>query len=237
MHASIEQLLEIRAEVARSKGGGSDSRSASSMHVQTCPTCQAEIRRIDALGEELRALPEIAPDPGSEGATWDAISARLNASGAGRAESVSKLAWWPLALAASLLVAALVVAVVVPQAFDQPPKLAGREVPMRTVPENRPVAESTVGPQAADTSQLVARSQQLERLLGSLSYEPRVVSAQTAGTIAQLEDQIAWVDYGLSAGGDGRLSERDSHALWEQRVELMNSLVHVRYAQAQRVDF
>lgn len=222
MHASIEQLLDYTQSPA--SGGSAEETGHDAVdraHVASCELCQGELKRIDALRARLRGLPEAEPAQRSEDATWAAIKKRAGATRGRDEASKRSHDWLPLGLAASLLVATLV-AVLASWPGEQVPAVAITDVPTRTVPE---------------TAALVQRSQQLEQILGSLRYEPRVVSARTAGTIAQLEDQIAWIDYGLGEGSDGRLSEQDANALWRQRVELMNSLVHVRYAQAQRVDF
>jgi hypothetical protein len=57
--------------------------------------------------------------------------------------------------------------------------------------------------------------------------------AGTAGTIASLEDRIAQIDqelmFATAAGAD---SGRQA-TLWQDRVEVMNALVQVRYANSQ----
>ncbi|NNF51128.1 MAG: hypothetical protein HKN59_01700 [Gammaproteobacteria bacterium] len=216
MHASIEQLLNLQDASAARRGEAADR-----VHVDACPECQHELHRIEALRAELKSLPEVEPDGKSADATWATIVARYGQTRAKEEAGKDAQHWLPLSLAASLVLATLV-AVFASWQRAETPVVASSAEPTRTVPA---------------TSELVERSQRLEQILGSLQYEPRVVNARTAGTIAQLEDQIAWIDYGLGEGGDGRLSETDANALWRQRVELMNSLVYVRYAQAQRVDF
>ncbi len=84
---------------------------------------------------------------------------------------------------------------------------------------------------------LISESQQLERTLRALPRGPQVVSGGTAGTISELQDRIAMVDYQMSMG---QLDEDDpdvARRLWQERIELMNSLLAVRYAQAQQVSF
>jgi hypothetical protein len=84
---------------------------------------------------------------------------------------------------------------------------------------------------------LVARSHQLEAALARMPAGPAVVNAGTAATIATLEDYLALVDYRLSRDVEEPLAPEESRLLWQQRVDLMNSLVNVRYAQLQRVDY
>ena len=89
-------------------------------------------------------------------------------------------------------------------------------------------------PDHADLDELMAQSRRLEQLLRELnSSTPRVMKAGTAGTIAGLQDGIAYIDYGLSY--DDRLDRVQSEQLWRQRVGLMNTLVQVRGAQLQQI--
>ena len=55
----------------------------------------------------------------------------------------------------------------------------------------------------------------------------------TAGTIVGLEDRIAYVDAQLSYAAARGLAPPYRKALWGERVELMNALVQVRFAQTQ----
>jgi hypothetical protein len=55
----------------------------------------------------------------------------------------------------------------------------------------------------------------------------------TAGAIVGLEDRIAFVDAQLSYAAAQDLAPPYREALWGERVELMNALVFVRFAQVQ----
>lgn len=81
---------------------------------------------------------------------------------------------------------------------------------------------------------LMHRSRMLEQALRSARSQPRVMRASTASTIATLEDRITLIDQQLSFP-QRRLTEEEEKALWRERVQLMNSLVQLRYAQARRV--
>ncbi len=207
MHASIEQLLELRDAA---DGASGQLRG----HVEGCARCAGELQRLRSLRDDLRALEQVSPPADA----WEKILERAASQPAAVPGQGSR---WPLALAASVALA-LLVAWLLPRTPGEMPVSVDRAV---------------TTPAASATADLVAESQRLERLLHQFDYEPRVVNAGTAGTIVALEDQIAWVDYGLTAGREAGLSASEARALWQQRVELMNSLVHVRYAQAQRIDF
>ena len=84
---------------------------------------------------------------------------------------------------------------------------------------------------------LVEESARLERALDEIPYRPRVVRASTAATIDGLEDRIALIDEQLMFARALGLSTADRQVLYRQRVELMNALVQIRYAEARRFAF
>jgi hypothetical protein len=63
-----------------------------------------------------------------------------------------------------------------------------------------------------------------------------MMRASTAATISNLEDRIAAIDYRLNHPGI-RMSPGQKQLYWRERVRLMDSLVKLRYAQAQRASF
>jgi hypothetical protein len=70
-----------------------------------------------------------------------------------------------------------------------------------------------------------------------LPAEPRITRAQTELTVADLEDRLQWVDYRLNLVNEAGLGGRNADLLWRERVDLLNSLVAVRYAQTRTVAF
>jgi hypothetical protein len=105
------------------------------------------------------------------------------------------------------------------------------------------VAEESQQPQVAPLlgtptyASLVEESARLERALDEIQYRPRVVRASTAATIDGLEERIAWIDEQLMFAPALGLSRTDRQVLYRQRVELMNALVQIRYAEARRFAF
>jgi hypothetical protein len=63
-----------------------------------------------------------------------------------------------------------------------------------------------------------------------------VMRAGTIATISDLEDRIAAIDYQLN-DPTLRMTPEDRELFWRERVRLMNSLLALRYAQAQRAAF
>ncbi len=100
---------------------------------------------------------------------------------------------------------------------------------------NRPVEESSSDEYVVPP--LLAKSQRLEQMLRAMPQQPQVMRAGTAWTISELEDRIAIVDFQLNHIGELGLTPERSQQLLKDRVDLMNSLVQVRYAQVQRAEF
>ena len=87
------------------------------------------------------------------------------------------------------------------------------------------------GPDDAIQS-LVSRSQRLEAVLNTLPPRPTVERAATSATIDELQTRIQMLDQQLSAAAND--DRHRTRRLWSARVQLMNSLVYVRYAEAAR---
>jgi hypothetical protein len=109
----------------------------------------------------------------------------------------------------------------------------------QTQPELRtepPITEQSNQVQLTALQALMVQSQQLESDLRALPEEPRVVRASTAATLSGIEDRIAAIDYQLNDPGI-RMTQEETELFWRERVRLMNSLVQLRYAQAQQAAY
>jgi hypothetical protein len=95
----------------------------------------------------------------------------------------------------------------------------------------RPLFYGRVVP--ASHPELVQESARLDRALRRVPYQRPMMSAETATTIAGLEDRIALIDEQITYSNARGVPQPQRVALWGERVDLMNALVHVRYAQAQ----
>ncbi len=93
---------------------------------------------------------------------------------------------------------------------------------------------SVANSQAPDLDALMVQSQQIERDLRSLRVQPSVMQASTVATIADIEDRIATIDYWLSHPD---MTPEPAEVYWRERVRLMNTLLNLRRAQAQRMAF
>jgi hypothetical protein len=207
MHADIAELLSVRDSTLV------DARVK--QHLDECPRCQGELESLRAVRDGLRALPlDETPD-----VTWEDVLARAQARGPLlRTERFD--GWYGAAVG----IAATVVMTVALLLLGQ------REAP---------VTEMLDAPAAMvnSTPQLMGRSRELEQSLRSVDMEGQIMSGRTASTIAALEERIAYIDQRLSRADQDRLSQEQRRRLWQQRVMLLDSLVRLRYAEAQRADF
>jgi hypothetical protein len=187
-----------------------DARIA--QHVEACADCARELQRLSLTRLTLQRLPQ--SDAPAE--SWRAIQERI----AVPAERGSSGRWWAAAAAVGAL--ALMVGALVQRA-ERPSVVDATPTPAATRAE--PLAD------------LVERSQELERILQSLPERPRIERVSTVATIDALEQRIQWLDFQLSYAPEESLDDAQASRLWRERVELMDSLVKVRYAEAGRTSF
>lgn len=215
MHASLEQLLEVR--------DGGETTPDVADHVADCGECARELDRLRRLRARMQALPAFTPPSANR---WSAICDRGT-----RNEPTPGLRWLGAIGLMSLAASLAIVAVFVRAPAPAVPGTAAGFDPILTL-----AAAGDASGTPPETLELVARSRLLETTLRALTARPEVVNAGTESTIEMLEGHVALVDYQLSVAAT-QLSDEEAHRLWERRVELMDSLLNVRYAQLQRVDF
>lgn len=198
--------MHARLDQLLSLRDGEPVDSEVAAHVAGCADCAAARASASTMRDRLRSLPGVAA---GEGGGWVAVQARL----ASRRRSLRRRnTVASLAAAASVATLAVLAALRFLDSPTQPP------APAQT---SETVAE------------LRARSQALEALLAALPERPAVAREATAVPIDSLESQVLWLDHQLSTAADG-LPEPQAERLWRDRVEVMNSLVQLRYVEAQR---
>lgn len=207
MHKRIEDLLTLRDGEpidARLKARLSNDRQAA-----------AELERLGKLKEDLRALPELEPPVAARSEVVAAMGAAV---GRRRVRTRRR--------AAGIAVTAGAAAVLAAVAF----------LALRSGDSTSPVAAASPAGESssdADYTALIQESTRLERLLAALPAQRRIMNVGTAGTIAGLENQIAFIDDQLTVGTIAGIEPEYKQALWRERVDVMNALVQVRYAQSQ----
>jgi hypothetical protein len=162
---------------------------------------------------KLRELPELAPPPGVWERALEAAAART------AARRVRRRA---------VLAAAAVVAAAIPLTY-----MATLGAPARPTLIVAAPRAAAVPPEWPSYAPLVAESARLERLLAELPAPRPLRVGPLSGTVAGLEDRIAVIDAQLSYAAARDLAPPYREALWGERVELMNALVYVRFAQTQ----
>jgi len=186
--------------------------------------CGLSVAERDILFRELNALPDTMPPR----VVWQRISEQAKAEGLiGGSRQLERMKWMAgAAIAATVAMLALNLA---SGPFGNSPVDPGDGEF-----SNTPAVMETSGPR--DLNALKVESQILERNLRQLPAQPSVMKVSTATTIQDLEDRIAAIDLRLN-DRTIRLDPRQEEIYWRERVRLMNSLVRLRYAQAQRISF
>jgi hypothetical protein len=208
MHASIDHLLSLR--------DGQPVDAATAAHVEQCLRCSAELRKLREMQLELQSLPPLdAPSSFSE------IQRAMARPVAQPRRVVS-----PRLVAAATFVALTTIFFVALRDETASRRMAQDDTPPAPAQE-----QSTDSVERARVPELVAQSQRLEDLLQRLPERPRVERVSTAAMIDTIEDRIQWLDFQLSDAPDSGLNEEQTQRLWRERVELMDSLVKVRYAE------
>lgn len=210
MHASIDHLLNLR--------DGQPVEAATAAHVEHCQRCSDELRKLRELQIKLQSLPQL--DAPSSFAEIQRAMARPAAP--------------PRRLVSPRLVAAVAFVTLTTIFFvalrdETAPKVVDRSTqPTQPI---QPQEQPTDAVEHARVPELVAQSQHLEDLLQRLPERPRIERVSTAAMIDTIEDRIQWLDFQLSDAPDSGLNENQTRRLWRERVELMDSLVKVRYAE------
>jgi len=203
MHVSLEQLMSLRDE--------EPVALEVQEHVRGCEHCARTLNGLASMREGLMHLADPLPSPEA----WSRIAA------AAEERAAPRRRWY--AAAGMALVASVAAALVLVN-------------PALRTSGNKDTATTTVAGMAAaptDIGQLQAQSRYLERAVLDLNgnADRMPMSADTASTVAELEDRIALVDYEINSASTRDPRNPDLVQLWKQRVDLLQSLAAVRYAQ------
>lgn len=205
MHASIDHLLSLRDDQPLD--------AATAAHVEQCQRCSAELRKLREMQARLQSLPALDAPP----------------SFAEIQRTMARPAAPPRRAVTARLVAALAFVTLTSIFF-----VALRDETGSNVANEQPARQQESPTDVVDRArvpELVAQSQRLEGLLQQLPERPRIERVSTAAMIDTIEDRIQWLDFQLSDAPDSGLNEEQTRRLWRERVELMDSLVKVRYAE------
>jgi len=213
MHASFDNLLSLR--------DGQPVDAAMAAHVEHCQRCSAELRKLREMQARLQSLPSLeAPSSFAE-----------------IQRAMAQPAAQPRRLGSARLVVALAFVTLTSIFFvalrdeTAPPKVVGEREAQPVQAQEPSTNVPTEVIEQARVPELMAQSQHLEDLLQRLPGRPRIERVSTAAMIDTIEDRIQWLDFQLSDAPGSGLNEEQTRRLWRERVELMDSLVKVRYAE------
>lgn len=185
----------------------------------------------DELGRQLAELPGTVPPR----VVWDRIEAQAEAEGlfTPRTRPSAGLRWL---LGSGVAAAVALVVLNMPMAQRLPAESPATVERLPTVPafDAQALDPNRPGQAQAQVRALMVESQLLEQDLRRLPSQPAVARAATLATIDELQTQIASIDQRLI---DPALPAADQARFWRERVRLMDSLLQLRYAQAQRLSF
>jgi hypothetical protein len=203
MHADFAQLLAVR--------DGTPIDPGVEEHIVKCSKCSFELTHLARVKYDLRQLPGFEPPL----RTWLAVREQLE--GTPRRRAPTRPLWAFAAAGGALAALALAWFAF----FDH-----------GAVPTRPGLAQQSVTRESDTVKTLIGRSQRLEAILHTLPPRPNVERAGTSATIDDLQASIQRVDAQLSDPVRSTLDRDRTERLWSARVELLNSLVHVRYAEA-----
>jgi hypothetical protein len=211
MHATVKDLIGVR--------DGEPVGADIAEHVGGCEECSAGLAELCEVRSGLRRLPDYDPPSHS----WAAIERQLQAPALARRRSWGwrVTGWRRQAAAAAVGLGAVLFVLLIG------PIMHGRSPDTHTSASH----QSNKTAQALEpVGALVARSQQLEAVLNGLP-RPRVERAATSAAIDELQARIEVLDLQLSNADESGVSGPQAQQLWSQRVQLLHSLVSVRYAE------
>lgn len=183
--------------------------------------CGLGVAEREILHSKLMALPDTPPPR----AVWQRIEEQARAEGLfTSSRPIQRLRW---------ISGAAIAATVAMIALNMP--LTGTPViDEQTQFSDVPSDVEASGPR--NLNALKVQSQILEQNLRLLPDDPSVMKVSTATTIRELEDRIAAIDYRLNDRAVN-LDSTQEEVFWRERVRLMNLLVQLRSARAQRTSF
>ena len=183
-------------------------------HLENCLRCRLEVQSIRQTQHRLVSLPQLeAPEQ-----SWTNIQAALHVP-----SRPSRSGVWHAAVAASVAVLAVLII------NQRPAEETLEAAPSRSLSENARANEGIVT--------LMEQSRHLDLVLQELPNRPRVERVAMAATLDSIEDRIQWLDMQLTYASAAESDDARTQTLWRERVDLMDSLVKVRYAQAGRASF
>ena len=210
MRPSTEDLLAVR--------DGEPLDANAKALIESSLVHGRDVERLRRVQNALRALPALEPPA-------DVVARVLEAK---EVREVGRTRW--LRFAAGAGVAAAMATTAIVYMTTSSPSRQPEVAPATLVASGEPNGPRLTVP--ASYVSLVEQSGRLDQLLADLPAQRPLMTGATASTIAGLEDRIAFLDEQIAFSAAGKLPVPQRAALWSDRVEVMNALVSVRYAEA-----
>ena len=205
MQPSTEDLLAVR--------DGEPLDASAKAVIESSLVHGRKVERLRRVQNALLALPALEPPA-------DVLARVLEAK---ESREVGRTRW--LRFAGAGVAAAVATAAIVYVATS------GQSPQQDVAPPTLVATREPIAPPASYVA-LVEQSGRLDQLLAELPAQRPLMTGATASTIAGLEDRIAFLDEQLAFSAAGKVPVPQRAALWSDRVDLMNALVSVRYAEA-----
>jgi len=218
MHPSTQDLLKLR--------DGEPIDAQLQARLMADPRATAELERLERVKTALCELPELAPPADA----WSRIRSELEWKSRGRSRLLTRCA-------AGLAVAAGVAAVAI--LVTRTPDVTETQGIVPHIAANDDSRETRLAAPvtAASYAGLLEESARLERVLTRLPAQRHLMRVGTASTITGLEDQILLIDAHMTTGAARGFEPEYRDALLRTRVDVMNALIHVRYAQSEQIGY
>ncbi len=216
MRPSTEDLLAVR--------DGEPLDAGAKAVIESSLVHGRDVERLRRVQNALRALPAFEPPAEVLARVLEAKEAR----------GVGRTRWLRFAAGAGVAAAVATAAIVYVSTSGQSRQ---PEVVPATVAANGEPSMPHLTATPVSYVSLVEQSGRLDQLLAELPAQRPLMTGATASTIAGLEDRVAFLDEQLAYSAARKLPVPQRAALWSDRVEVMNALVSVRYAEAQMNGF
>lgn len=216
IHATTRQLLAYR--------DGRPLDASEACHVASCERCRQRLNQLAQAQAALSALEDPEPDM----RLWKHICDQQHAGSPRRG-----LSGWQLALAASITIFATTIVVSLTLPEIQAWQATAPASQVSTGEPSAATGDIAINEGQLSVARLRQRSRALENMLTRLGPEPSVRTVRDTTAVESLQASIALIDYQLSLPAE-QLTSEERRELWQQRVDLMESLVTVRVAADRR---
>jgi hypothetical protein len=224
MHATIEQLLEIK----------DGQQNSASNHVQSCECCQQELHALRELNEQLFVAADLAPSP----ELWERIR-RSSQTLKESQQTASELASAPIELVAAHSGQS---AVVQQRTLSNAIYTLAASI-LVTGFIGLYLFSNSIGGQSqnellqANIQQLMINSRGMEQALKDVSIQSELLTTAQRSEADRLYWQLAYVDQMIHESNvDAKSDPQRTEVLWNNRVKALRKLNQLYYERQKTLD-